>query len=202
MATCDSCNLMISMGQAPPCFNCDIMYRDFPNWYGPGPNPFIKIKANSCELIVPPHFQYDRFQKHFQSGMKIYELTLTEPPDDKHEPTNLIAAFNKFISSRMLKVVDYIGVVELHKNGHPHIHSILACDIKKLEKKKLYAMYPHRMELSPVRDINNYLIYLHKDISTPNIVAYKNAHSIPTVLQKEKGNDPLPQNLETDAGTQ
>lgn len=168
---------------------CEAMYRDYPNWYGPGPNPFVKIRADKTTLIVPPHFQYDRFQGHFRSGMKIYELTLTEPPEDTHSPVRLIAAFNKFVSSKMLKVVDYIGVIELHKNGHPHIHSILACDIKKLEKKKLCAMYPHLMRLAPVRDINNYLIYIHKDISTPNIVAYKNAHSLQTVLQKKENDD-------------
>jgi len=202
---CNSCILAQWAGVSDTCWTCESRLRDNLDqsriytgfWPGPGSNPFVEpLPTDDIIREIPlNHFQYDRYYAYKQEGLKLYELTLTEPSTDSHDPATILASFTKFLESRMLNVIDYLAVIELHKNGHPHIHALLACDIKKLEKSKILATYPHRAELALVRDLNKYLIYIHKDILRPNIVSFKHTHGVPTILQKQKTPDQAQTNL-------
>lgn len=128
----------------------------------------------------PYQFQIDRFEAI--PDCKYYELTLTVPVRDDKTPYELLPWITKFITMKTFKVLDWMYVVELTDAGMPHIHALVATR-GYVDKSKF--KYPHRFELKVVRDLGNYINYLHKDIYDPLHIQYKVQYGLQTLYQKE-----------------
>lgn len=106
----------------------------------------------------------------------VYELTLTSPDDDVYY---LRQSLQKIVESRMFEVISFKACVELTQAGLPHIHAILYSKKKFLDATKIKTKFKHRAELAKVRNLNNYLIYIHKEDGNPIIQDYCQKKGIP-----------------------
>lgn len=101
-----------------------------------------------------------------------YEVTLTTTKDDPHE---LKLFMDKIINSRMFEIEYYEYVFELTEAGMPHIHAILYSKRDKIDGSQIKAKgikFPYRYECKKVRNLNNYLIYIHKEKNNNIVLQY------------------------------
>lgn len=113
---------------------------------------------------------------------KFYELTLTQPPSEDQSPHDILAAFDKIVTSTMWKIEQYIRCVELQKNGEPHIHALLVTT-KYINKSKIN--YKHRFTLSRVKDLKSWLYYIFKEKNCKKLNAYCMKHNISSIACRD-----------------
>lgn len=114
-------------------------------------------------------------------AVSAYELTLTTVGDHPNELRDYLA---KVIKSTVFDVVDWEACIELTEAGLPHIHAILYSRKKYVDASKIKApkgpiKFPWRYELARVKNLDNYLNYIHKENGNPVIKAYCEKHNIP-----------------------
>lgn len=123
-----------------------------------------------------------------QGAKSIYELTMTTTKDDPYE---LRQYLQKIVDSSMFEVMHYEACIELQKNGMPHIHAIIYsakkyCDGSKIKYPK-GINYPYRYEFKRVRNHDNYLNYMKKDLSDNITKEYCTVKGIPQYWKKDGG---------------
>lgn len=137
-----------------------------------------------CTCIFDkPQVKQD-FQQNFAS---VYEVTLTTTKDDPYELRQWV---KKIADSAMYGVVDMPYCIELTQAGLPHIHAILYsskkyCDGTKLKKLK----FPYRYEFKRVRNLEQYVKYVHKENGNNLILDYcqrKGIQQFDNGVSKEK----------------
>lgn len=158
--------------EQPTCGKCYQLERVEANQYlmhyvfGAPPNKPAQIKK--VEKVVEPERVggVPLFE-----AKSMYELTLTT---DKDDPYELRQYLDKVIKSKMYEVKRWEAVIELQKNGNPHIHAVLYTDRDFLDTSKLKAKkgigFPYRATFEKVRKPTNYLKYMKKDF-TDNITS-------------------------------
>lgn len=107
-----------------------------------------------------------------------YEVTLTTTKDDPQELRDFL---KKIVESKMYAVKAWEACIELQENGMPHIHAIIYSDKKYCDgtKVKSRIKYPYRYKFARVRNLDNYLKYIHKENDNLIIQEYCEKKVIP-----------------------
>lgn len=153
------------------------------------------IKA-PVQQLQDKHPMLDRFAPFMLTKRtRLYELTLTVDITKFTTPSlalpALLLSFERIIKSRMTSCVDWIRCIELHKNGYPHIHALLATS-KAIQVTKITAMHPYRASMSQIKDLEKYLKYIYKDSTNLTVTAFCDVNQTPQIQAKAQIDQPPP----------
>lgn len=132
-----------------------------------------KPKVNRVAGVIPNH--------QLPPGcLSTYELTLTTTQDN---PQEIREYLEKVVRSAIFGVLKWEACYELQENGMPHIHALLYSSKKHLDGTKIKSpkgpvKYPYIFNLKKVRNMDNYLNYIHKENGNPIIEKYCNEKGI------------------------
>lgn len=111
----------------------------------------------------------------------LYELTLTQPADQK-EPHLLLAGLKKIAESRMYSCLGYEACIELTNAGTPHIHALFF-SAHTLDGTKIKKIYPYRYEFKRVRHPEKYYEYIRKEKDNNEVIKYCEEHKVPQFIK-------------------
>lgn len=178
----------------PECKRCGPHFHShridlWPVWAG-------IIKPNVQPPLPDRHPTLDRFSTYAISRRyRLYELTLTVDITKFESPREavpfLLNNFSKIINSKQVAAIDWIRVIELHKNGYPHIHALIATT-KQPQSTKITAMYPYRASMSRVKDLEKYVRYIYKEQDNPTVQAFCDDNATTQIQSKETPGTPQP----------